>query len=282
MGFFEWAVQRERQNCANILKKQKWHKPNILQMIQYKDYGRVYIPQEGELYGHIFNIHGGGLIAGGTGQNRMFCQWLADHGYIVHAIEYPLIPESRFVDQVGYVCNAIESHWPQDGKPVYLVADSAGCLLALIANALLSNGCFMADEFEYKTSNLPCVFDGVWLNCPLFETIGFNEVGIFMSRGMYGKNPAYKKYLRDPYEWFGEYLPDNTVIIASKKDKLEKQASKMFQFIACSLGYGSAQIDDHIHDWNVLYPYMDDWTMGLNTWALKCMTRENFSNDEVR
>lgn len=281
MGFFEWAVQRERQNCADILKKQKWHKTDILQMIQYKDYGRVYIPQKGELYGHIFNIHGGGLIAGGTGQNRMFCQWLADRGYVVHAIEYPLIPEVRFVDQVGYVCSTIENHWPQDGKPVYLVADSAGCLLALIANALLSDGCFMADDFEYKASNLPCIFDGVWLNCPLFETVGFNEIGIFMSRGLYGKRPAFKKYLQNPYKWFGEYLPDNTVIIASKKDKLEKQASKMFQFIACSLGYGSAQIDDHIHDWNVLYPYMDDWTMGLNSWALKCMTGESFSNDEV-
>ena len=133
------------------------------------------------------------------------------------------------------------------------------------------------DEFEYKISNLPCVFDGVWLNCPLFETVGFNEVGIFMSRGMYGKNPAYKKYLRDPYGWFGEYLPDNTVIIASKKDKLNKQASKMFQSIACSIGYGSAWIDDHVHDWNVLYPYMDDWTTSLNVWALRCMTGEGFS-----
>ena len=277
MNFFEWAVQRERQNCANILKKQEWHKPNTLQMIQYKDYGKVYIPQEGELHGHIFNIHGGGLIAGSTDQNRMFCQWLADRGYEVHAIEYPLIPEVRFVDQVGYVCSAIENHWPQDGKPVYLVADSAGCLLALIANAILSDGCFMADDFEYKTSNLPCVFDGVWLNCPLFETIGFNEVGIFMSRGLYGKHPAFKRYLQNPYKWFGEYLPDNTVIIASKNDKLEKQAVKMFQIIDCSLGYGSKWNKEHDHDWNVLYPYMDDWTTGLNDWALHCLSYGGFA-----
>lgn len=277
MSFFEWAVQRERQNCANILKKQEWHKPNTLQMIQYKDYGKVYIPQEGELHGHIFNIHGGGLIAGSTDQNRMFYQWLADRGYEVHAIEYPLIPEVRFVDQVGYVCSTIENNWPQDGKPVYLVADSAGCLLALIANAILSDGCFMADDFEYKTSNLPCVFDGVWLNCPLFETVGFNEVGIFMSRGFYGKHPAFKRYLQNPYKWFGEYLPDNTVIIASKNDKLEKQAVKMFQTIGCSLGYGSKWNKEHDHDWNVLYPYMDDWTTSLNDWALHCLSYGGFA-----
>ena len=277
MGFFEWAVQRERQNCANILDKQDLHKPNTLQLVNFKDYGKVYIPQEGELRGHIFNIHGGGLIAGSTNQNRYFCQWLADRGYEVHAIEYPLIPEVRFVEQVGYVCSTIENHWPQDGKPVYLVADSAGCLLALIANAILSDGCFMADDFEYKVSNLPCVFDGVWLNCPLFETVGFNEVGIFMSRGLYGKHPVFKRYLQDPYKWFGEYLPDNTVIIASKYDKLEKQATKMFQTINCSLGYGSKWNKEHDHDWNVLYPYMDDWTIGLNDWALHCLSFGGFA-----
>ena len=271
MSFFEWAVQRERKNCANILEKQEWHRPNTLYMVDIKDYGKIYTPQNGEIHGHIFNIHGGGLIAGSTNQNRFFCQWLTDRGYEVCAIEYPLIPEVNFVDQVGFVCSTIENNWPQDNKPIYLIADSAGCLLALIANAILSEGCFMAHDFEYKINNLPCSFDGLSLNCPLFETVGFNEVGIFMSRGLYGKNPAFKKYLKNPYEWFGEYLPNTTVIIASQHDKLERQARKMFQTINCSLGYGSKWIDEHTHDWNVLYPYMDDWTMDLNNWAMTCL-----------
>lgn len=271
MSFFEWAVRRERENCANILEKQEWHRPNTLYMVDIKDYGKIYTPQNGEIRGHIFNIHGGGLIAGSTNQNRFFCQWLTDRGYEVCAIEYPLIPEVNFIDQVGFVCSTIENNWPRDNKPVYLIADSAGCLLALIANAILSDGCFMADDFGYKINNLPCVFDGVWLNCPLFETVGLNEIGIFMSRGLYGKNPAFKRYLKNPYEWFGEYLPDATVIVASKHDKLEKQAIKMFQTVNCFFSYGSKWNEKHTHDWNVLYPYMDDWTMELNDWAMTCL-----------
>ena len=277
MSFFEWAVKRERENCAAIVASQNEYTPIVDVNIIHNGNVITYVPEAVEIKGHIFNIHGGGLIAGTCEQNDPFCKWLADRGYEVHAIEYPLIPEVRFVDQVGYVCSTIENNWPQDGKPIYLVADSAGCLLALIANAILSDGCFMADDFEYKTSNLPCVFDGVWLNCPLFETVGFNEVGIFMSRGFYGKHPAFKRYLQNPYKWFGEYLPDNTVIIASKNDKLEKQAVKMFQTIDCSLGYGSKWNKEHDHDWNVLYPYMDDWTTGLNDWALHCLSYGGFA-----
>lgn len=271
MGFFEWAVQRERKNCAAILEKQESNRLNILHTIDIKDYGKIYTPSEGEIRGHIFNIHGGGLIAGSTNQNRFFCQWLTSRNYEVCAIEYPLIPEVSFIDQVNFVYSTIENHWPQDDKPVYLIADSAGCLLALIVNALLSDGCFMAEDFGCKIGNLPCIFDGVWLNCPLFETVGFNEVGIFMSRGLYGKKPLYKRYLKDPYKWFSEYLPKNTVIIASKHDKLEKQALKMAQTIGCSLGYGAAWCSNHTHDWNVLYPYDDEWTTSLNDWAMACL-----------
>lgn len=279
MGFFEWAVQRERQNCANILDKQDWHKPNTLQLVNFKDYGKVYIPQEGELHGHIFNIHGGGLIAGGTGQNRLFCQWLADRGYIVHAIEYPLIPEVRFVDQVNFICKTIKENWPQDGKPIYLVADSAGCLLAVIVNAILHPDVHwhIADDFqceEFYSTNLQ--FDGVWLNCPMLETIGFNEFGLFMARGCFGKKPRYKSYLQEIYSELCLYLPEATVVIASKYDKLEKQAVELFETINCSLGYGSKWNKEHNHDWNVLYPYMDDWTTGLNDWALHCLSFGGF------
>lgn len=282
MGFFEWTIQRERQNCANIVKSQGLHEPNTLQTIQHKDYGKVYIPQESELHGHIFNIHGGGLISGTTEQNKPFCQWLADCGYIVHAIEYPLIPEARFVDQVHFICKAIKENWPQDGKPVYLVADSAGCLLAVIVNAI-----FHPDVHKHIVKDFQCEefyltnlqFDGVWLNCPMLETIGFNEFGIFMARSCFGKKPDYKCYLRKVYFELCLYLPKTTVVIASKYDKLEKQAVKLFQTIGCSLGYGSKDNEKHTHDWNVIYPYMDNWTITLNVWALNCLSCGSSPND---
>ena len=113
----------------------------------------------------------------------------------------------------------------------------------------------------------------------MFETVGFNEFGIFMAKGCFGKNPRYKMYLKDIYADLCHYLPDTTVVIASRNDKLQKQAENLFHEINCSLGYGSASVKEHNHDWNVINPMMDAWTIELNYWALTCITGGWFCND---
>lgn len=275
MSFFDWAVKRERENCAAIVASQDTYTSRLDVEIIREGTVITYFPHDVEIKGHIFNIHGGGLIAGTTEQNDNFCKWLADRQYVVHAIDYPLVPEVSFTDQIYAVCAAIYSTWPQTGNyPKYLVADSAGCLLAIIVNAILHPDIHwhIADDFDcedFYSENLQ--FDGVWLNCPMLETIGFNEFGIFMAKNVFGKNPRYKEYLQNIYDDLVCYLPEETVVIASRHDKLEKQAQKLFQWNCCSLGYGERANKSHTHDWNVIHPMMDAWTIGLNEWALRCL-----------
>ena len=275
MSFFEWAVKRERENCAAIIASQNEYTPIVDINIIHNGNVITYVPEAVEIKGHIFNIHGGGLIAGTCEQNDPFCKWLADRGYVVHAIDYPLLPEVSFTDQVYAVCNAIWSTLPQTHDyPRYLIADSAGCLLAVIVNAI-----FHPDVYWHITNDFECddfyegniEFDGVWLNCPMLETIGFNEFGLFMAKHCFGKNPRYKSYLKDIYDELCCYLPETTVVIASHNDKLKKQAETIFQMYSCSLGYGARTREEHNHDWNVLNPMLDNWTANLNDWAMRCL-----------
>lgn len=280
MSFFNWAVERERNNCKTILVSQKKYVPKIEVRMAIQPYGvgaiKSYYPHGIEKKGHLFSLHGGGLIAGSIEQNENFCLMLTEQGYTVHSIEYPLIPEVTFERQVASVCDMIAhvSSLIKD-EPKYLIADSAGCLLGLVVNALLSEeGYWMRDYFGYKSENNICHFNGIWFNCPLFETVGFNKVGIFMAKGLYGKNPAYKKFLRKPYKYFVEYLPKKVVIVTSPQDDLKKQAMKLFwEKTDSSIYFGERKNKKHNHDWNILYPDLDEWTINMNAEVLRKLTK---------
>lgn len=278
MGFFEWAIKREREKCTNIILSQNLYSPSTKIRCEVQKYGEesrnfitTYIP-ENESKGHIVNIHGGGLIAGNVNQNFQFGLWLADHGFTVHLVEYRLIPEVSFEEQIIDVCRAIECLSSQmKDKKKYLIADSAGCHLALIANAIYNNEEVQID-FGY-TPKEEIYFDGVWFNSPMFETTGFNEIGIFMAKHFYGKKwwkKSYADYLIDPYITLGKYLPVNIWITTSKVDDLNKQAKRAFKLwrshLKCMYG------DKYVHDWNILYPEIDDETIRMNLSVLEGMT----------
>lgn len=279
MNFFEWAVQRERENCWNIVKNQKQYCPSIpiSETIQNYEKGhvKIYKPENDKVLGHIFNIHGGGLIAGSVAQNRNFCLWLAEHGYAVYAIEYPLIPEVTFEEQVRNICNVILLLSEDIHGWKYLVADSAGCLLGLVVNAILSaDGHWMTEYFGFNLNNYrPCYFNGVWLCSPMIETIGFNKIGIFMAKHYYGgkgwKTKPFIRFLKKPYDWFLEYLPCHTVITSSKKDELYKQSKKLWKKLKCAFIFESGK--EYEHDWNVIDPFRDIKTKSLNEFALQEM-----------
>lgn len=292
MGFFENAVSQERLKCEKLLATQTTPY-NAIHKIMYKEHqwGKAerqkvctyspILPEGEEVKGFIFNIHGGGLISGSIAQNKDFCLWLADNGYTVFAIEYRLLPEVDFLSQVGDVCDAIDYLYdPVYDKPYYLIADSAGCHLALIVNALFSNrrgnnvrDCFNTHPIQYID------FDGIWLNSPMIQTTGFNPIGIFMAKYFYGKDwkkKNYAAYLKHPYKYFIPYLPNNIVISSSKKDNLCKYSKKAFKTLKRlhkKVKLFVSDCKEHTHDWNVIYPQKDDLTIQINVSSLEYLTR---------
>lgn len=78
----------------------------------------------------IINIHGGGLLMGSKEFNRFFCARLCKTGYMVYSIEYRLVPDCSFFDQLSDVFMAMD-HIKQriaddygDTDNIYACADS--------------------------------------------------------------------------------------------------------------------------------------------------------------
>lgn len=288
MSFITMAAEIERKKCCEIINRQKaseWITESECRVAsygsEYRQYIRAFYPIDRKIKGYVIDIHGGGLIAGEIAQNAGFADWLVHEGYVVFLIEYRLIPEVKFKDQLEDILTAFNfiqtavSHYPD--RPFYLVADSAGCHLALFANAMNGEGDMLAADFGINiTHNL--TFKGVWFNAPMFETTGFNKIGIFLAKHYYGRNwqtKSFAPFLKNP-ECLFKFLPDNIVIITSHGDKqLKSQAFKAWQQMdyilrhGPSLGFGR---EFHEHDWNVLDPTRDKITIGINKWALAVMT----------
>lgn len=295
MGFIKWAAARERENCRNILQKQEYNIYANINKSERVDYGldkrqhmEIICPKDlDSIQGYIINIHGGGLIAGSIEQNLNFTHFLAAQGFMVFVIEYRLIPEVTFDQQLHDILKAfnhIEAEYIDDQKPVYLVADSAGCHLALIANAIGAD-IEVQKAFETEIShNLH--FKGVWLNSPMIETTGFNKIGIFMARHFYGKRwrkTPKAKYLKNP-ELLYPYLPNKTVLLTSTGDDIRKQAMRAWNDIMNINDIGPAiafGLKNHEHDWNVLFPNQDDFTKDINIWLLNCMIGNKTIENEI-
>lgn len=90
----------------------------------------------------IINIHGGALLMGSKRFNRPFCAELAKQGFIVAAVEYPLVPDVHVYEQFQAVQYAMEyvrlnlEQYGADFDHVYLTGDSGGAYLALYSAAL--------------------------------------------------------------------------------------------------------------------------------------------------
>ena len=98
----------------------------------------VYRPRgrDGEILPVIVNVHGGGLLIGNKEFNRPFCASLCEAGYLIFSIEYRLIPDCLFYDQLADLHLALDfirdhlTEYGGDISHIYACGDSGGaCLL---------------------------------------------------------------------------------------------------------------------------------------------------------
>ena len=98
--------------------------------------------KEAQILPVIINVHGGGLLLGNKEFNKYFCALLSKKGFLVYSMEYRLIPDCTFFDQLRDIFLAmdfVKEHAAADGgdlSHVYLVGDSGGACLATYANAI--------------------------------------------------------------------------------------------------------------------------------------------------
>lgn len=182
--------------------------------------------REQEVLPVIVNIHGGGLLLGSKEFNRFYCAKLSRLGFLVYSLEYRLVPDCNFFDQLSDISLAMDfikqriADDKGDISHVYACADSGGgCLLTYFA-AMQKNP-ELAAAAHMTPSALP--LRALGLISGMFYTNRFDKIGLFLPKYLYGKH--YKKEAFAPYVnpehpgVAGSLLP--CYLVTSKNDYLQ-------------------------------------------------------------
>lgn len=194
----------------------------------------VYFPEntEGRLPA-IISIHGGGLFCGYKENNRNFNMHLAQYGYTVISLNYPLLPNVSFrkllqdlMEAFRYLENCgREDEFHCDLEQVHIVGDSAGALLALYLCALEENK-DMRKAFRIPRTNLK--IRGLGLISGMFYPRYFLQL-IFNKKGSLRKK-AYYPYLN--VEYLAEYCKLVPMyLVTSEEDILKEDTIRYTQIL---------------------------------------------------
>ena len=173
----------------------------------------IYRPKDktNEILPVIINIHGGGLLLGNKEFNKYFCAEISSLGFMVYSIEYRLVPDCNFFDQLDDVSRAMDYInsiiISDNGDPyhIYGTADSGGACLLLYAVAMQkSKSLEQATNIKASIINLKALA----FISGMFYTTKFDKIGQFLPSYLYGKK--YKKSIFAPY-----LNPENPEIISS-------------------------------------------------------------------
>lgn len=215
----------------------------------------------------MINIHGGGLLLGSKEFNRCFCANIAALGYMVYSIEYRLIPDCNFFNQIDdverafdYISARIESD-NGDSKHIYASTDSGGACLLTYATAV--NGSRdIARAAHVRPSGIK--FNAIGFISGMFYTDRFDRIGLFLPNYLYGR--GYKKNRFAPYVNPGNNDIIKTLppcyMVTSHNDHLQKYTLDYEK--ALTKGGIRHKLDNYpknkklTHAFSVFEPFMDE------------------------
>ena len=197
----KWLTKHDKENPFPN------DKVKISENISYLDDNKfhlmdIYQPYNNEkILPIIINIHGGGFLLGKKEVNKLYCAELAQKGYIVFCVEYPLSPKAKIIDILNDLIiainkiNEIAIGYNGDNNDLYLTGDSAGAYLCVYLSALKNNP-NLNHLLKIKNKIIPTI-KGLGLISGMFYTNKFDQIGVFVPKLIYGKN--YKKNYNNAY-----------------------------------------------------------------------------------
>lgn len=197
----KWLTKHDKENPFPN------DKVKISENISYLDDNKfhlmdIYQPYNNEkMLPIIINIHGGGFLLGKKEVNKLYCAELAQKGYIVFCVEYPLSPKAKIIDILNDLIiainkiNEIAIDYNGNNNDLYLTGDSAGAYLCIYLSALKNNP-NLNHLLKIKNKIIPTI-KGLGLISGMFYTNKFDQIGVFVPKLIYGKN--YKKNYNSAY-----------------------------------------------------------------------------------
>lgn len=185
----------------------------------------------------IVDVHGGGLMYGHKGLNRRLCCALAALDFNVADVEYRLAPEAGFDAMIRDVCAAVKAAHERCGGRLFLAGDSAGALLALIADAaaVCDN---VRESFGLDPNDVCRGASGFFLISGMYV---FAKRGVRAIAGLPVGSGAWLKYTRMP-ELLDVYTPPRLFMTSSRSDFLRRASIRFDRLL-------SARSLPHIFDY---------------------------------
>lgn len=215
----------------------------------------------------IVNLHGGGLVLCTKEVNAPFCAALAERGFLVFCVDYPLVPEVMVPEMLGDVCAGLDrvsellGQYGGDSDRVFLTGDSAGAFLSVYAVAVRKNPA-IATAAGVRPSKLD--IKGLGLISGMFHTAECDETGFFLRKDFYGKrwrNHPLRPYLKPEREEVASLMVP-TFLVTGKAEKLRKSTIRFYRGlehcgIRCRLMDFPASTKLG-HDFAIMYPQMEE------------------------
>ncbi len=188
-----------------------------------------YMPKKKGLYPVIFNIHGGGFMAGGKEYRRALCDWFASDGFFVVNVNYGLCPDYKFPTPIVHLVSAL--NWVVanarrlrlDLTKVAVYGDSAGAYYASMLAAICTN-----EQLQKAFKVKPKIkLSATILNCGLYDinhtldrriVLDLNKKVFTAYTGIQEEsfdNYRYKDYI-SPLPYITEAFPPTFVVYAQK------------------------------------------------------------------
>lgn len=217
----------------------------------------------------IINIHGGGLLMGSKEFNRFFCARLCKTGYMVYSIEYRLVPDCSFFDQLSDVFMAMDYIKQRiaddygDTDNIYACADSGGACLLTYASAMIHNN-KLANAAGIKPASIK--LNAIGFISGMFYTNRFDKIGLFLPKYLYGrhyKKEAFAPYINPECSDITEYLPP-VFMVTSRNDNLRRYTTDFAMALkkhnACHKLINFPKKSSLTHAFSVFEPFLPEST----------------------
>ncbi|MCU4414066.1 alpha/beta hydrolase [Acinetobacter sp. WU_MDCI_Axc73] len=222
----------------------------------------------------IFLVHGGGWVAGNKESMLPYAKLLADRGFLVVNVEYTLVPQAAYPQQVlelnqavGYIVQH-QNQLPIDLSRIFFSGDSAGANITSSYIAAL-NATKMSEQLNLKASISAQSVRGLVLHSGVYDlkTLYHSsaKAGKIVSWGAQSVIAQYSGYSRptdqqldlmSAYPWITAQFPP-VYISATDQDILTQTQTKPFVKKLKNLGvvvsskiYGKDYAENINHDFN--------------------------------